>query len=342
LNDAVSFAAALTESDPSGPNLEYDPDFLALERAQQGKPEQVMGDTVKPREEPDWPGVRERAEALLRRSRDLRLALALTAALLRIEGLAGFAAGLMLIQRLLEAQWDTVHPRLDAEDHDDPTSRVNSLVGLASPEGMLQALRETPVVFSKTLGRFGLRDIRIASGKLPVPAGMAEVPTAARIEGAFRDADLAALQATAAVAAGALDCITSIDRVLVERVGERAPELKPLVLDLAELKKFLVEKVTARGGLAAVAAEVAGPVPADGRPGTASGTGEVTSREEVVRQLDRLCEYYRRYEPSSPLPLLLQRAKRLVSKDFLEIVRDLTPSGVVEAESIRGAVKESD
>jgi type VI secretion system protein ImpA len=68
----------------------------------------------------------------------------------------------------------------------------------------------------------------------------------------------------------------------------------------------------------------------------------VTSRDEVVRQLDRLCEYYRRYEPSSPLPLLLQRAKRLVAKDFMEIIRDLTPSGLPEAESLRGVVKEDD
>ena len=33
-------------------------------------------------------------------------------------------------------------------------------------------------------------------------------------------------------------------------------------------------------------------------------------------------------EPSSPVPLLLQRAKRLFAKDFLEILRDLTPGGV--------------
>jgi hypothetical protein len=34
--------------------------------------------------------------------------------------------------------------------------------------------------------------------------------------------------------------------------------------------------------------------------------------------------------------LLLQRAKRLVAKDFLEILRELTPGGVAEAEVIVG------
>jgi type VI secretion system protein ImpA len=36
------------------------------------------------------------------------------------------------------------------------------------------------------------------------------------------------------------------------------------------------------------------------------------------------------------VPLLLQRAKRLVNKNFLEAVQDLTPSGVNEIQNIAG------
>jgi type VI secretion system protein ImpA len=64
--------------------------------------------------------------------------------------------------------------------------------------------------------------------------------------------------------------------------------------------------------------------------------GRITSRDDVVRMLDRICEYYERNEPSSPVPLLLRRAKRLVSKDFMEIMRELVPDGVAQAEKIRG------
>ncbi|MBE0617668.1 MAG: hypothetical protein IH608_07060 [Proteobacteria bacterium] len=60
------------------------------------------------------------------------------------------------------------------------------------------------------------------------------------------------------------------------------------------------------------------------------------SREDVVHLLDKVCDYFRRNEPSSPVPLLLERAKRLVSKSFLEIVRDLAPDGVAQVELIRG------
>ena len=48
-------------------------------------------------------------------------------------------------------------------------------------------------------------------------------------------------------------------------------------------------------------------------------------RQQVVQLLELACNYYARYEPSSPVPLLLQRAKRLVDLDFLGIVADLSP-----------------
>jgi type VI secretion system protein ImpA len=338
LIDAARFTGALTQDAPSGPNLEYDPDFLALERAQQGKPEQRIGAAVNAGEEPDWRDVAARAEALLGRTRDLRIAVSLTAALLKIDGFKGFAVGLALIRGLLEGLWDSVHPQLDADDNDDPTLRLNSLMSLAAASGFLKNLWETPVVQSKLLGRFNLRDIRIAAGKLPPPAN-AEPPQQVQIDAAFRDADLPSLEDSAAQVAVALQNARSIERLLIDKVGAQAPTMKPLVVDLAEIEKVLAEKLASRGAGAPRADEVQTETQQ-----TAPGrhTGDIRSREDVVLLLDRLCEYYRRHEPSSPIPVLLRRAKRLVSKDFMDIIRDLTPSGIPEAELLAGAEKSND
>jgi type VI secretion system protein ImpA len=56
----------------------------------------------------------------------------------------------------------------------------------------------------------------------------------------------------------------------------------------------------------------------------------------VVHLLDQICDYYERVEPSSPLPLLLCRCKRLVSANFMDIIRDLAPGGVPQVETLRG------
>ena len=70
--------------------------------------------------------------------------------------------------------------------------------------------------------------------------------------------------------------------------------------------------------------------------------GEIRTRDDVVRTLERLCDYFRKHEPSSPVPLLLQRAKSLVAKDFLAILRELTPDGVAQAEVIVGVEKKEE
>lgn len=64
--------------------------------------------------------------------------------------------------------------------------------------------------------------------------------------------------------------------------------------------------------------------------------GEISSRDEVQQSLERLLQYYARHEPSSPLPVLLRRAKNLVNADFATIVRDLIPDGLSQFENLRG------
>jgi type VI secretion system protein ImpA len=64
--------------------------------------------------------------------------------------------------------------------------------------------------------------------------------------------------------------------------------------------------------------------------------GQIRSRDDVVRALERIARYYEVHEPSSPVPLLMERAKRLVHADFVELVKDLAPAGLPQVESIRG------
>jgi len=62
----------------------------------------------------------------------------------------------------------------------------------------------------------------------------------------------------------------------------------------------------------------------------------VGSRDDVIKSLDKICKYYERHEPSSPIPLLIKRCRRLVNKSFLEIVSDLAPDGLKQARLVVG------
>jgi len=336
--DVESLLQPVSENASEGEDLEYDPAFGEMTRAAEEKPEQQMGEAVIEAQEPDWREVRDRAVDLLSRTKDLRVGVYLAGALCHTDGLIGLNDGLSVVRGLLERHWDTVFPQLDPDDDNDPTMRVNALLGLTAADSMLQGIRVAPLVSSRALGRYSLRDVEIATGVTPAAPDEENLPETAAIDAAFMDTDLEELQATALAVEEAMDNAVAIDSVLTERVGAgQAPDLSALPAALKGCRVVLSEKLAQRG-VGAAEAQVAGSAEvakAEAAP------GEVRSREDVIRLLDKACDYFERHEPSSPVPLLLRRAKRLVSKDFMEILRDMAPDGVQQAETIGGLEDDS-
>jgi type VI secretion system protein ImpA len=295
---------------------------------------------VSPAEEPNWADVFQKADVLLGRTKDLRVAIFLINSGLKLDGLSALAAGLKLITALSRTYWKEVHPQLDPDD-DDATLRLNSLLELEArpvpgadkqPPSLLKNLDEAPLVRAKLAGTFSRRQVKLAKNEIPA-ANPSDVPALALIEAAFQESDVADLQATAAAAKESLASLKDLDSHLRDCVGaQRAPGFAALRKELEGIDRLLAEQLTQRG----VATAAAAPEGSAGAPASARLDGEIKSRDDVIRMLDRLSEYFRRHEPSSPVPLLLQRAKRLVAKDFLEILRELTPGGVAEAEVIVG------
>ena len=65
-------------------------------------------------------------------------------------------------------------------------------------------------------------------------------------------------------------------------------------------------------------------------------SGSIATRDDALKALDRVCEWIERHEPTNPAPLLIRRAKRLMTKNFMDIIRDLAPDGVSQVELIAG------
>jgi type VI secretion system protein ImpA len=305
--------------------------------AAQAKEEQQFGDTTVPAQEPDWRLVKKMAIELLTRAKDLRIAVHLACALIRTDGLPGLTDGLALLRQLIERHWETVHPMLDPEDDNDPTLRVNTVVSLCDRDTTLRGLRDAPLVNSRMVGRFGLRHIEVANGKAP-HQGEEAPPTTNSIDAAFMDCDVEELQQTAGVVATAIEHNEAIETALTDRVGaSQAPSLSPLGDLLAEIHGILRVQLARRGigSPAEQTADADGEASTPGAPAR-SIEGEINNRQDVLRVMDKICDFYARSEPSSPVPLLIRRAKRLVSMDFMQIVRDLAPDGVTQIETLRG------
>lgn len=338
-----SLLAPVAADAPCGRDMEYEPAFLELQELARGKPEQSIGDKVKPAQEPVWSKVRTTAEALFGSTKDLRVAGLLHLSLLKTAGISGLESGLGLIRALLEQYWDGLYPALDADDDNDPTFRINSLLAAVVSDDALATLRLAPLVESRQFGKHSLRGYRIATGALKVdPATQGADPPAdvGRIEAAFADAQIDSLTGVAGLLNTAADHLNAIQHILLDKADGIPDDLKSLSGDLKEMKG-LVDVQLAKRGVNTSSQQVAPTMSENGQTTavTNGGSGEIRNRSDVLATLDRICDYYARAEPSSPVPMLLQRARRLVNKDFMAIIRDLTPSAVSEAEVIGGLEK---
>jgi len=345
LIDPAPLLADIDEAAPAGENLEFDIEFGALERAAAGKPEQQYGGTVVPAEDPDWKEVRALAQSLLTRTRDLRVLAQWAIAELHLDGIAGFAAVLDVIRRLLETSWPHVHPQLDPDDNNDPTLRANALLSLADPGRVLRRIRDLPLANSPRSGPVSWRDMAAAAGALEPPAGREKLSESV-LRGAFQDTDPARLTSLREGLALAIAAAAGIPAAFDGQAGfGSGPDLSELAKLLREAQRYL-DRYAPQGTEAEPEAEARAEIPAGGEVApaatrvagaNAASLGAVTTRADAMRLLDLVLDYYRRYEPSSPLPLLLERARRLADKNFIDILRDLAPDSVTQAQIVTGA-----
>ena len=277
----------------------------------------------------EWDRIRADALDGLTKSKDLRLLAYLGAALLRTDGLPAFASTLTTASQWLEAYWAQVYPALD----EDAIARRNALNCFADPMAVIDRIWRLPLVSSRQHGRYSLRDIEISKGQAS-PGPSEAKPEEAAILNAFQELPLDELTALDASLTAGSAALTSIDaRMRSEGGPEVAPDFGPLVTQFAKLNRVCKEQLTSR----AVASGEAGDAATDG--GAAQGTfkgGVINSRADAIRALDAVAEYFRRSEPSSPIPLFVERAKRLVAKDFLEVLAELAPDALATAKAASG------
>lgn len=334
--DLSGLLSEITADNPCGDNLEYDAARVALDAGILGTPEnQFTGEKALP---PNWHDVQKQAMALLQKSKDLQVILYLVRALIHLEGLAGFRDGLSLLESSLNDFWSSIHPQLDPDDGLDPTLRVNILEELGSFELVLRPLSLAMMVESKSVGRFCLRDIQYATDKVDVPEGVTK-PESNMIKAAFQDVDVSALKATYQAILDSIAILQRMDAFVGEKVGlGQGADWSPIKTLLKEMRydfeQFAEERLLEEQAEAQAAANDGGGDTAPAKPKAA--VGSIQSRHDVLKTLDLLCKYYAENEPSSPVPILLQRAKYLATADFISIIQNLAPDALTQIGAIKG------
>ncbi len=328
---------------PCGADLEYDAERISLDTEIQGTPEdQFSGQKYEP---PNWRNVQKKAWTLLKRTKDLQVIIYLLRALLELEGLAGFRDGLALLYQSINEHWDLLYPLLDPDDG-DPTQRLNILEGLCSRELVLNPLSLCILVEAKTAGQFSLRDMQYATEKLATPAGAVK-PDLSLIKAVFNEVEISLLQSNYQAILESETLLKQIEATVGEKVsglgnGVNLEAIKSLFKELRyNFEQYAGVRLLANDGAMESpedddsVEESAASTQLSGKSGS-RGVGDISSRKDVIKALELICKYYADYEPTSPVPILVQRAKTLVEADFMDVVRNLMPDAVTQIEFLKG------
>jgi type VI secretion system protein ImpA len=290
-----------------------------------------------------WRAVREIAlKALADQTKDLEIAAWLTEALVRQDGVAGLAAGIRLLAGLVEGFWSSdLYPM---PDEDGIVTRVAPITGLNGEGGdgtLMQPIRKqvlfempdhSPVSYwqydqSVELQKItepARRDARLKAGVVPLD----DLLQAAR---ATPPAHFAALRAEVKAALAAW---TRMGELLDAETGRDAPPTTR-VRDILQAILAVANQFAPAEQDEAVT-EAAEPEAAEGAAPDIQGAAPVASaravtREDMLRELGRIADYFRRTEPHSPLAYTLEEAVRRGRLTWPELLAEVVPDDGVRS-----------
>ncbi len=280
-----------------------------------------------------WRSIRELAsKALAERSKDLEIAAWLTESLLRIEGLAGLAAGAALMSGLVQRYWaDGLYPAADEEGIATRVAPVTGLNGEGGDGTLIQPLRKlmlcrrrdgTPLPYwqyeqaaeVQGIGDAARRQARIDAGVIPLEELEQDVRAAGPAHfAALREACRGALEGWRGLS-DVFDAAAGVDGPPTGRVREILDQVATVVTRYAPPE-------TAAAEAAAEGAEAA----AGGGAPAAAPAAPVETREGMLAELDRIAAFFRRTEPHSPLAYTLEEAARRGRLPWPELLSELVP-----------------
>lgn len=329
--DIDSLLKPISDPSPSGPDLRFDAENDRFDQIRQNR--SVLDPAVDPDgkgKEPNWPAVARIAEEVLRnQSKDLEVIGWLTEALLYLERFDGLLQGLTLMRRTLETHWDSVHPGID-EGAIALAIRARPLSWLGSKTFVraLEQCRLAPAAAADTSwfsrGRaIALEDETLSAERRAELRAGGQVGTA-EWDAAFALLPRADLDRIHELLANSQAELRAIDAFCAERfAGEDGPNLYPLQTLIDALLEFLVSRGAAAPPVAEPSAEEQPVEQSSIAAAPTAAAGPIANRQDAIRRLREVGEFFKRNEPHSPLSLLIARAVRWGDMPFEDLVRDL-------------------
>lgn len=301
----------ISPDSPAGEDLAFSPDLDAIAHARRfDDPSLEQGEWVTELKEADWDFVEERCAALLRtRSKDLRLAVWLTEAGAKTDGLAAMAEGIRVIAGLCQDYWDMgLYPESDGDDHDQRIGNLSWILG------RIPALvREVPLTEPRH-GSHTAIDIETAR-KAANGGGDQAAAALTALESARRNTSPQFYAGLAAAADACLAALKELEQVADERLGHDSPGFSAARDGIDNLKRMIPTPAVSAAPAPVAASDTGTPSAASAHAAPVTMVavpvaqpGVLQNRAQALAQLRAVAEFFRQTEPHSPVSYFADKA----------------------------------
>jgi type VI secretion system protein ImpA len=299
----------------TGKDLTYSVDFDDIKRLRSfDDPTLDQGEWVTDLKVANWPEVRKRCTKLLQESsKDLRLVIWMTEALVHTKGFAGLAEGYFLFAKLSERYWDSLYPEAEEGDQEQ---RIGSLGWLLAQSVLWVTIID---VVDDGQSQYNLGDFAAARSRSGgARLGEATPVTQEQLDRARAATPLAFYQElwesvrTAMVGLDELQACT--EKLMAEQNPSFSAAIDALQGALETIQRFAKEAGVSMQSDAGLTVLPGVGVPGDVAPAVAASisldSSGIASRAEALALLRKVAEYFRQAEPHSPAAYLADQAAK--------------------------------
>lgn len=322
--DIEALLQPVSEDEPAGPDLSYDPDFRRISR----ELDEVAG-KEQPGEDPTVGPALETAIGLLQRSRDLWVASHGACFALYSGDLNAVAELVRAMTAITGTFWETCHPALD-EGSDPAGGRREACRQLATIGRTIRHLERMHLPPLKSKGRLSFKDVAGGADERATGPQMIEQMAEAHRR-AIDETALEEWQALSATLQGLISDLNALVSTFAEKVySGQEPDLSPFTAALGRVK-LLSDAVVARKSPVVAEAEAGDEAGASSGGAAPALRGPISGRAQAIQQLEAVKAFFEQTEPSSPLPLLIDRVVRLAGMNFMDLMKNIAPNGLDDA-----------
>lgn len=340
--DIDTLLAPISDSQPTGADARVEPEitqnYYALKdartSARAAERSNIFDNTNS--EIPEWLTIINQApQVLCEQTKDLEICCWYTEALIRKEGFSGLKVGFKLIRGLIEGFWDELYP---LPDEDGLETRVAPLTGLngSGAEGVLiSPIRNVNLTDSNGHDSYSLWQYQQA---LEIQKIHDEGDRQSRIDAtgfsltdiqhSVSDTNNDFFIAIVDDLNSSIEDYKAISDLLDQHCGlDISPPSRNIINVLEECVtaiKHLAGEVFEENEIIETDEDSADETTSENRKSTVNN-GTINSREDAFKQLLRISDFFKKTEPHSPIPAILQRAVKWGNMPIEQLIQELIP-----------------